>query len=82
MCFLARTWADREGPQICNLYVFMFAGAEARPKAPGARRGPQGAENQPKNKGRIYYFILPEVCPRTSGVLKNRPEAVAPNAHM
>ncbi len=26
--------------------------------APGARRGPQGAENRPKNPGRIYHFIL------------------------
>ena len=37
--------------------------AGARPKAPGARRGPQGAENQPETRGRIYYFILPKVCP-------------------
>jgi hypothetical protein len=31
--------------------------------APGARRGPQGAKNRPKARGRIYHVILPKVCP-------------------
>jgi hypothetical protein len=25
--------------------------------------GPQGAENRPKARGRIYHFIRPKVCP-------------------
>jgi hypothetical protein len=37
--------------------------AGAVPGAPGARRGPQGAEKRPKTRGRIYHFILPKVCP-------------------
>ncbi len=37
--------------------------AGAVPGAPGARRGPQGAENRPKTRGRIYHFILPKVFP-------------------
>ncbi len=37
--------------------------AGAMPGAPGVRRGPQGAENRPKTRGRIYNFILPKVCP-------------------
>ncbi len=37
--------------------------AGAVPGAPGARRGPQGAENRPKTRGRIYHFIRPKVCP-------------------
>ncbi len=32
--------------------------AGAVPGAPGARRGPQGTENLPKTRGRIYNFIL------------------------
>jgi hypothetical protein len=31
--------------------------------APGARRGPKGAEIRPKIRGRIYHFIIPKVCP-------------------
>ncbi len=38
--------------------------AGARPKAPGAHRGPQGAQNRPKIRCRISHFILPKVCPR------------------
>ncbi len=30
---------------------------------PGARCGPQGAENRPGTRGQIYHFILPKVCP-------------------
>ena len=37
--------------------------AGARPKVPGACRGPQVAENPPKTRGCIYHFILPEICP-------------------
>ncbi len=39
----------------------LFVRAGARPEAPGARRGPQGAEHLPKTRGRICDFILPEV---------------------
>ena len=35
----------------------------ARPRAPGARRGPKEAENMQKTRGRIYQLILPKVCP-------------------
>ncbi len=38
--------------------------AGAVPGAPGARRGPQGAEHRPRTRGRIYDFFLPKVCPR------------------
>jgi hypothetical protein len=38
------------------------------PGAPGARRGPQGAENWPKTGGRIYNLILPKVCPARCAV--------------
>jgi hypothetical protein len=47
---------------ICGATCTVFR-AGAVPRAPGARRGPQGAENQPKTRGRIYRFILPKVCP-------------------
>jgi hypothetical protein len=33
----------------------------ARPKAPGARRGPQGTENWQETRGRIYDFNLPNL---------------------
>ncbi len=45
--------------------------AGARPKAPGARREPQGAEKLPKTWGRIYHFILPKVCPENTQKLKS-----------
>ncbi len=32
--------------------------AGARPRTPGARRGPQGAEHRPKTRGQIYHFII------------------------
>jgi hypothetical protein len=47
---------------ICDIPCTMFR-AGARPKAPGARRGPQGAENRPKLWGRMYHRILHKVCP-------------------
>ncbi len=37
--------------------------AGAVPGAPGASRGPQGAENRPETRGRIYHFIIPKVRP-------------------
>ncbi len=39
-----------------------FSSAESS-ATPAARRGPEGAENRQKNRGRIYDVILPEVCP-------------------
>ncbi len=36
--------------------------AGAVPKAPGACRGPQGAENRP-TRGRLFHVILPKVRP-------------------
>ena len=41
--------------------------AGAVPGAPGARRGPEGADNRPKTLGRTYHVILPKVCPDTGG---------------
>jgi hypothetical protein len=57
------------------------ARAGARPRAPGARRGSQGAENRPKNRGRIYHVILPQVCPERSGSPSCRHEPRTPRPH-
>ncbi len=35
--------------------------AGAAPGAPGARREPQGADNRPKKRGRIYHLFLRKV---------------------
>jgi hypothetical protein len=40
-----------------------YSSSRGRSRAPGARRGPQGAENRPKTRGRIYDFIFPQVFP-------------------
>ncbi len=48
------------GLVFCATCTIFRAGAV--PGAPGARRGPQGAENRPKTRGRIHHFILPKVC--------------------
>ena len=37
----------------------LFVEPEPVPRPPG----PQGAENLPKTRGRIYHFILPKICP-------------------
>ncbi len=41
----------------------LFFEPEPTPMTPGARRGPQGIENKPKTRSRLYHFILPKVCP-------------------
>jgi hypothetical protein len=55
----------------------LFLEPEPVPGAPGARRGPQGAENRSKNRGRIYHFLLPKVCPvlRPPGFSRSSPRA-------
>ena len=42
--------------------------AGAVPGSPGARRGPQGAENRAQIRGQIFHFILPKVCPTPRGM--------------
>ncbi len=49
----------------------------AVPKAPGARRGPRGAENRPNARGRTYNLILPQVCP-TARKLSALPRPTGP----
>ncbi len=44
--------------------------AGAVPGAPGARRGPQGAENRPKTRSQIYHLILPKVQSMVVGSLR------------
>ncbi len=44
----------------CNLHHF-----SSRDRSRGTR-GPQGAENRPKNPGPDLSFILPKVCPTAS----------------
>ncbi len=44
--------------ETCTIFL-----AGAVPGAPGARRGPRGAENRPRTRGRIYHVVLPKVCP-------------------
>ncbi len=41
---------------ICAASCTIFR-AGAVPGAPGARRGPQGAENRPKARGQIYFML-------------------------
>ncbi len=56
-----------------NLHFFE---PEPFPDALGVRRGPQRAENLPKNKGRIYNLTLPEVCPENLNGLGGCQEAL------
>jgi hypothetical protein len=42
--------------------------SRADPRAPGARREAQSAENLQKTLGRIYHLILPRVCPIVQGM--------------
>ncbi len=58
------TWNWSPGLIVGAPCIIFRAGA--RPKAPGARRGPQGAENRLKIRGRIYHFIVPKVCPENA----------------
>ena len=48
-------------PGLCNLRYFR---AGACPKLPGARRGPQRAENQPKTRGRAHKGTRKRIAPK------------------
>ena len=48
-------------PGLCNLRYFR---AGACPKLPGARRGPQRAENQPKTWGRAHKGTRKRIAPK------------------
>ncbi len=62
----------------CNLYYFWSRGRFR------GSRGLPWAENRPKTRGRLYQFILPEVCPvnlpKSASIRNNSVQSTLPDA--
>ena len=49
------------GPPRVRRFLGCVGPRRPPPKAPGARRGPRGAENRPKAQALIFHLIVPKV---------------------